>query len=103
MRLSEVHDEDVLTPKQVASALNLCASTVRKAIAAGELRGHRLGARKGLLVKGKAVREWLDANEVKAKPTNLGDSVEERQNGQTANGVSTSMQIIDRAVASVFR
>jgi excisionase family DNA binding protein len=91
MKLSEVHDEDVLTPKQVASAIHKSPSLVRKAIAKGELRAYRLG-RGSLLTKGGWVRQWLEAN-----VTNLADSKQE------INIASTSIRRINRAVGIAFR
>ena len=86
LKLSEVHDEDVLTPKQVAQAIHMSASFVRKAIANGELPGHKLGP-KALLVKGKALKKWLEEKPapIKANDTNsdeFGRVTDKWPNGQ---------------------
>ncbi len=105
LKLSEVHDEDVLTPKQVAQAIHMSASFVRKAIANGELPGHKLGP-KALLVKGKALKKWLEEKPapVKANDTNSDDLGVSRTSGQTDNIASTSTStMVDRAVELVLR
>jgi excisionase family DNA binding protein len=102
MRLSEVHDDDVLTPKEVGKIVRRSASFIRKKILKGELPAHKVGP-KSLLIKGKAVREWVVKERVTPKPTNSAGSDAPPQNSPTGNIVSTSLTMVDRAVESVLR
>jgi excisionase family DNA binding protein len=57
LRLSDVRDEDVLTPKQVACIVGRTTGHVRHRIYSGELPAYRIGP-KNLLLKGEEVKAW---------------------------------------------
>jgi hypothetical protein len=86
MKLSNIREDDIYTPKQIGDILRVPAKRIAAAFRKGELAGIELGP-KTIRITGKAVREWLTTKNPSMSSVDSGGRA---KNSQTGNGASTS-------------
>lgn len=85
---SDIVDDEIYTPKQVAEALKVPRRRIVDAFRSGELAGIELGPRT-IRITGEAVRQWVQTRQSNMNSDSSGNQASSSHMG---NGASTSSE-----------